>query len=105
MRRRDFIWSAVLKIATRSGWTQQLQKSTGSPLPIAITPTSAMTATGKPRFGFQGQEAPIVICSITNSSHADTPRGIGIPVQFEPVQRGDIACQVPVRCRWVTFGI
>jgi superfamily I DNA and/or RNA helicase len=26
---------------------------------------------------FQGQEAPIVICSLTTSTHADAPRGMG----------------------------
>jgi putative tryptophan/tyrosine transport system substrate-binding protein len=50
MRRRDFIWSAVLAIGTRSGWTQQPAKVHRIAIADPVAPTSDTTATGAPRF-------------------------------------------------------
>ncbi len=47
---------------------------------------------------FQGREAPVVFFSMASSSGDDVPRGAGVPVQPQPVQRRDLAREV--RWRW-----
>jgi hypothetical protein len=43
---------------------------------------------------FQGQEAPIVIYSMTTSSHSDAPKGM----EFQSSECGHVAREVPLRC-------
>ena len=41
---------------------------------------------------FQGQEAPVVIYSLTTSSPEDAP-GDGVSLQFEPAECGNVASE------------
>jgi uncharacterized protein len=43
---------------------------------------------------FQGQEAPIVIYSMTASSRADAPRGMGFLYSSKPIERGDLTGKI-----------
>jgi len=52
--------------------------------------------TGRPTKNIQGQEAPIVIYSMTTSTHADAPRGMGF---LYSLNRSNIATSRPKALR------